>query len=437
MVPPNHRINETKDAVRKTVDQVLRIQQSGIAMLPLAGVETRVKAIAAMCMELVSIDDIRIHLVGPDADHLGVSIGEDSALVNGIISSDSQTIEEPGTDPLWQAVLSGRASYIKRGAKDAMVGSAFWDMNDRMHAIYFIPLLSQARIIGVLRAGTRNSEGIRDETMMGLDLLAPPFALAIENAWLHQQLRTPVVDDQRKQARGMPEDPSVSSRDRVAWMAHEIKTPLTTISTFIQLFPSKWTDDHFRTSFYPIARDETQRLSRLVNDMLDRGKNQSTRLMAVDIQELVCNLVAGVVPLAERRHVRFETHFALASSSIRIDKGRIKEAIINLFDNAMEATPDAGKISIRLEDFVMPGGRPAIQLEIQDSGPGIDKGRQAEIFDPYMSTKVDGHLPGGTGLGLYIARHNVQAHGGTIEVESLAGRGSTFSVRLPQHPPPA
>ena len=79
----------------------------------------------------------------------------------------------------------------------------------------------------------------------------------------------------------------------------------------------------------------------------------------------------------------------------------------------------------------MPGGRPAIKFEIQDSGPGIDKEIQAEIFDPYMSTKADGNLPGGTGLGLYIARHNIQAHGGTIEVESPDTSGALFRVILP------
>jgi signal transduction histidine kinase len=114
-----------------------------------------------------------------------------------------------------------------------------------------------------------------------------------------------------------------------------------------------------------------------------------------------------------------------------VDKGKIKEAIINLLDNAMEATPAGGYIDIRLEDLVMPGGRPAIRLDIQDSGPGIEKTFQAEIFEPYMSTKADGKLPGGTGLGLTIARHNIQAHGGTIEVESLDTAGALFRVILP------
>jgi two-component system sensor histidine kinase BaeS len=282
-----------------------------------------------------------------------------------------------------------------------------------------------------MRADRHHAGGIHQEIRMVLELLAPQFAIAIENAWLHQQVKPPAAGGPHTQAPVVPDKQTLSAQDMAARMAHEIKTPLTTISTFIQLFPTKWKDDHFRTFYYPIARDETQRLSRLVNDMLDRGKNQSTRLKPVDIQALVHDLVARAAPLAERRHLQFRTHFTLASSPIRIDKGRIEEAFSNLMDNAMEATPDGGRIRIRLEDVVMPSGRPAIQLDIQDSGPGIDKAINAEIFDPYMSTKADDNLPGGTGLGLYIARHNIQAHGGTIEVESPETGGALFRVILP------
>lgn len=431
MANENHGIDEMNDVFCKALGHVRRIQHAISAMLSDAGVERRVKAITTICMELPSIDDIRIHLLDMEAGQLGVPVDDNAALTNAIISSGLQAIEEPGADPLRPVVYTGRACYIERGAKDAIVEPAFWDVNNRMHAIYFVPLVFQARVIGVLRAARHHSGGIHQEIRIVLELLAPQFALAIENAWLHQQVKTPAAGGPHTQAPVVPNKQALSSQDMAAWMAHEIKTPLTTISTFIQLFPTKWKDDHFRTLYYPIARDETQRLSRLVNDMLDRGKNQSKRLKPVDIQALVHDLVARAVPSAESRHLRFQTHFALASSIIRIDKGRIEEAISNLVDNAMEATPDGGKIRIRLEDVVMPGGRPAIQLEIQDSGSGIDKAIITEIFDPYVSTKANSSLPGGTGLGLYIARHNVQAHGGTIEVESPAPTGALFRVILP------
>lgn len=217
----------------------------------------------------------------------------------------------------------------------------------------------------------------------------------------------------------------------VADLAHEIKNSMTSVSTFMQLLPSKWNDDHFRTSFYPVARDEAQRVIDLVGDLLELGKKQAVRRVPADMLAVVKTLVASKSPLAEQRQLRIETHYSLAAPVIRMEEEKIKEAFTNLLANAIEATPDGGVIVIRLEDAMLPNGRPAIRLEIQDSGPGVAKTLRAAIFDPYVSTKTDGNLPGGTGLGLSIAQRHIQAHDGTIEVVNQEESGALFRVVLP------
>ncbi len=219
--------------------------------------------------------------------------------------------------------------------------------------------------------------------------------------------------------------------ERVARLAHEIKNSMTSVSTFMQLLPSKWNDDHFRKSFYPVAREETLRVNRLINDMLELGKNQAAILVPVNIQDLVKEVIAIKSPLAEQRHLCIRTDLSVASPVIPIDQTRIKETINNLLTNAMEATPDEGTIDVRLDDVVLSSGRPAIRLEIQDSGSGIAPQLLTDIFNPYISTKKGSHHPGGTGLGLYIARRHIQAHGGTIEVENPEASGALFRVTLP------
>ena len=206
---------------------------------------------------------------------------------------------------------------------------------------------------------------------------------------------------------------------------------MTSISTFVQLLPSRWHDERFRDSFYPVVNEETQRITQLVNDMLDLGKRQSAQLISTNIQDLLENLLASKAPLAEQRCLRFHTRIDVSCPTLRIDQERIKEAIVNLLHNAMEATPDGGDIRIKLEDDRMPNGRPAIRLEIQDSGPGIDQELQTVIFDPYMSTKAEGQQPAGTGLGLYIAKRHVEAHGGSLAVESPPMSGALFRMVLP------
>jgi len=228
-----------------------------------------------------------------------------------------------------------------------------------------------------------------------------------------------------------PEDAIQAAFNQVVHLAHEIKNSMTSISTFVQLLPSKWHDDRFRDAFYPVVSEEAERITALVNNMLDVGKQQSAQLTATNIHDLMENLLASKAPLAEQRCLQFHTRIDVSAPTVRIDPAGIKEAIVNLVHNAMEATPDGGHIRITVEDDWLPSGRPAIKFEIQDSGPGIDPDLQKVIFDPYMSTKTEGPLSAGTGLGLYIAKRHIEAHSGTLSVQSPPGAGALFKVILP------
>ena len=426
MIPQVRQLDYTDEAVLNAVDHMLRLQQS-YATLPAVGVEEMIRTLAALCMTLDSVDDVLIHRV----DWPMGSAGLDSFTAGADCFSEWRNSLNPRGDSLEEKAVFRRVLAQDPRVEEVMAAPLISDMQDQMAAMYCVALTIPGRVIGVLCAGTLNPEGFQAGIQLTLDLLAPQLALLIENARpsrppedlaaASQNVADPISRDSR----------SAPLEDLLARLAHDLKNPLTAISTFMQLFPTRWNDDHFRSTFYPVALEETERLLCLVHDMLDRGKNQAARLMPVDMQDLVGNLVGLLAPLAEQRQVTLSTQFAQASSVIRVDKGKIKEAIHNILTNAMEATPEAGHIDIRLGGFVLPGGRPAIRVEIQDSGPGVDEAIKTEIFDPYMSTKDARHLSGGTGLGLYIARRNVQAHGGMIEVENADAGGALFRVTLP------
>ena len=227
------------------------------------------------------------------------------------------------------------------------------------------------------------------------------------------------------------DDISSTAINQVAFLAHEIKNSMTSVATFIQLLPTKWDDELFRSRFYPVVNDAVQRITFLINDLLDVGKKQPTHLMPVNFKELIDDLVATKAPLAEQRQVKFHIRFNLKSPLLRMDQEKIGEAIVNLLQNAIEASSDGGDIEIRVEDDQLLSGRPAVRIDIQDSGPGIEAEIQNAIFDPYMSTKTDGLHPVGTGLGLYIAKHHIEAHGGTLLLESSEATGTLFRIVLP------
>jgi signal transduction histidine kinase len=401
--------------------------QQSYAALPAGGAEERIKAVTALCMTLDSIDDVLIHRV----DWPTGSAGQDSFTERVDCSSGGRKVVNRRDDFREEKTVFSRVLAQDPHVEEVMATPLISDMQDRMAAMYCVALSIPGRVIGILCAGTLNPDGFQTGIRLALDMLAPQLALLIENARFCRPSKDLAAASQYP-AESIPRDSrSAPLEDLLARLAHDIKNPLTAISTFMQLFPTRWNDDHFRSTFYPVALEETERLLCLVHDMLDRGKKQSARLMPVEMQDLVGNLVGLLAPLAEQRQLTLSTQFAQAPLVIRVDEGRIKEALHNILTNAMEATPETGRIDIRLDDLVLPGGRPAIRLEIQDSGPGVDELLKAEIFDPYVSTKDARHLSGGTGLGLYIARRNVQAHGGMIEVENADVGGALFRVILP------
>ena len=122
---------------------------------------------------------------------------------------------------------------------------------------------------------------------------------------------------------------------------------------------------------------------------------------------------------------------------MKLDRQQIKQVLLNLFINAMEAIggDQGGRLSVRTRKLVKPVNEPWVQIEVEDSGPGIDPQDLDHIFDPFYTTKHESGEREGTGLGLTIAHQIVQEHGGYVEVASEVGHGTRFMVNLPVNPP--
>lgn len=430
MVSQRQGKGQTADMAKATLDPLTGLLNADLAALCGGGLSDCAHAIVAHCRRLASIDEACLYLLPAKA------VGPRGAQGLRLFSTGERCFtdlmhEGPASGPLARAASSGKAFYLDSECAEIRSVDAFAGMNADIRAAYVMPLGLPHRVVGVLCTGTFDAGGIGIEIRRTLDLLAPQLALALENAQLRQQLKILAPQGTNPRYRENPEAAAFSTASANARLAHDIKNSMTTVSTFIQLLPVKWDNEHFRTSFYPVARDETNRVNRLVSVMLDRGKQQHARVATVDLHAVLNKLLALKSPLAEQRRLRIRVHVALTVPDIRIEKAAIEEAVVNLLTNAIEASPEGGSIDIRLEDDALPSGRPAIRLEIQDSGPGIDETLQGAIFAPYVSTKTGSAMAGGTGLGLSIARHHIEAHGGTIAVESPGGAGALFRVVLP------
>jgi len=169
-----------------------------------------------------------------------------------------------------------------------------------------------------------------------------------------------------------------------------------------------------------VMSSETQRIDRIVQQFLEYARPPRLAPEAVDLGALVRDVGERARSLAGARGVAVEVE-APGSGIAIVDPAQLRQALDNLVRNAVEATPEGGRVSLaaRRED----GGH---VVEVRDTGRGIEPDHLARIFDLYFTTKADG-----TGVGLAVTQQIVTAHGGTIEVDSRPGAGTTMTVRLP------
>jgi two-component system sensor histidine kinase GlrK len=216
--------------------------------------------------------------------------------------------------------------------------------------------------------------------------------------------------------------------DFFAMISHELKTPLTTIKegTNLLLEGAGGEITGKQSRLLTILATESQRLTGLVNSILDLSKMESGMMIYTfeqrRIAPLIDQAVSEIAPYAEAKKVRMEKQVAADLSTYRMDGERILDVLRNLLGNAVKFSPEGGRVAIDANP--LEGG---LKVSISDSGPGIPKDRLTLIFEKYQSSD---HKKG-TGLGLAIVKHIMAAHGGKVWVESDPGKGSTFTFVLP------
>ncbi len=209
-----------------------------------------------------------------------------------------------------------------------------------------------------------------------------------------------------------------------AGVAHEVNNPLTTILTTALLMQEDIeASDPMFEELETIAR-ETLRCRKIVTSLLDFARQTKPEKREHKINDIVEESILLTKKQAAFKDVGIDYHFSGEIPLMRVDKGQIQQALINLLLNAVEATEADGQIRVRT-DWV-PSRKTAV-IAIQDTGHGIPSEKLDSIFDPFFTTKETG-----TGLGLAITHGIVEQHGGAIEVESEPGKGTVFTITLPR-----
>jgi signal transduction histidine kinase len=213
--------------------------------------------------------------------------------------------------------------------------------------------------------------------------------------------------------------------------AHEIRNPLTSIKTFIQLAPERKDDAEFITDFSRIVLDDVHRIERLIQEILDYARYMEPKLTDEDLNDIVSSCVYFVEVKADSRGIKIEKELASELPRVMLDRQQIKQVLLNLLLNAMDAIGDrGGSLRVRTDRISKTDGH-WVQVEIEDTGEGISADNLEHIFDPFFTTKRTRGENEGTGLGLTIVHQIIQEHKGEIQVQSIEGTGTTFRINLP------
>jgi signal transduction histidine kinase len=221
-----------------------------------------------------------------------------------------------------------------------------------------------------------------------------------------------------------------------AGIAHQIGTPLNVISGSAEYLMMEWGDEKPRPQELEIIIAQTDRITKLIQQLLNFARPARMELRSLDLNEMLQSILNLTEHQIAKGQISVQTDFASGLPPIPGDANQLEQAFLNIVINAWHAMPDGGRLTlgtcaVPASDRHRRVGRAAqagVQVVIRDTGTGIAPEHIERIFDPFFSTKGVGK---GTGLGLAISRRIVEDHHGSIEVNSAVGRGTTFTIWLP------
>jgi len=406
---------------------------------------------------LLLVIQLAVKVLGAERGFLMLRDPDDGELLPGATSNMNQEEHVPGS------ISHGIARQVMDSGKglrsdDAVADPRFEDRNSVLdlgiRSVLCVPLRRRAAApLGVLYVDRLTSEApFAPEDLEALTGLADVASVAIENAGVHQEAARRIrAEEELKQAKDM----EALKEDFFSMISHDLRTPLTSIKSWAEILLDDW--EHIepdeRKRYLGIVNRECDRLTRLIDDLLDMQRMEAGRLTIqahpCRPEELLTGTAESFAATAQAKGIQLTSSCEPDLPDVLADPERITQVFTNLLNNALKFTPEGGKIgmSARAASTQDPAARLGqtvtidlnalrsarfVRFSVTDSGEGIPPEMQRHIFEKFR--QVDAAQPGrprGSGLGLSICREIVERHSGSIAVDSQLGEGSTFSFLLP------
>ena len=411
---------------RKRAEELEILRQASLELTSRLELEPVVDAILDQAMRVVEAEGAHVFLYD------GSQLTFGTAFYDG--ERRSQPYREPRPQGLTYTVAkTGEPVIVSNVNEDPLYEDWKWG-----GSIVGLPLRTLNRVTGVMTLAFNTPHPLSQEEMKTLQLLADQAAIAVRNAQLYEQVQRHAeelearVNERTEQLRLALDKEKELNRLKsnfVSMVSHEFRTPLASIQTATDLlrhYADRVTAERRQTAFEQIQA-QIWTLTSLLEDVLMISRADSVGLQATaaptDFQRFCADMIAEIKDVLGETH-RFILEVSGEPVPVNIDPQMFRHVLVNLLSNAVKYSADGTNVTISL------GYSDVLELRVSDEGIGIPEDDLPHLFDVFYRGKNVGTVTG-TGLGMPIVKHVVEAHGGTIYVDSTVGKGTTFTVYVP------
>ena len=407
---------ELQEETRRRADELALTDEVGrhiAASLDLAEV---LRQGAEATLRLVEASQCLVTLVDRDRKELRVAASTGDV---GRVAEYHQALDGDGLS----ATTVRRKEPVQWAEAELALGSNAWVSGELgVKSALGVPLMRGGNAVGAVVVVDSQARVFTPAEVKRVVAVANPLAVAVENARLFEELRRSYADLSRTQKRLVEQERLAALGELSAVVAHEVRNPLAAIFNSVGSLRRMLEPTGDAELLLGVIDEEADRLNRTVGDLLDFARPAQPSLRPEALDRLVEETLS--VALAREGGIQVTRDYAPVPP-VPLDARQVRQALLNLVVNAVQAMPRGGRLHVRSR---VDGGY--ARLEIGDSGPGIPSEMRKKVFEPFFTTKATG-----TGLGLAVVRRIVESHGGTVEALDAPGAGALFALRFPLVPP--
>lgn len=382
--------------------------------------------------------DVLLHRVVRRARELIGARGAELALVDEqadivrIVVSDNPWRDFTGTETPLMSGIEGRVAALGEPVVvddyNRWSGRLYPERHMPYKAVAGIPLKLKSQVIGVLMVSDdRLNHRFTASDLQLLELFAAQVAVFIRNARLYQEIQERMEAQRQAEMQLVRSARLAAVGEMAAGVAHELNNPLTTVAGFIELVLDELTEDSSHRKDLELVLREARRARGVVRRLLDFSRPSDNVRVRSDVNEIVSEVLTLVQHLMRTNGVELRVQLQDHLVWVPMDPNQIKQVLLNLVHNALQAMPKGGVLSVKTATCSK-DDQDWLTVSVMDTGSGIKRENLERIFEPFFTTRPVGS---GTGLGLSVSYGIATEHGGYIDVESVIDQGSCFTMWLP------